>query len=589
MPDPALFAKNMVKVLVQSQKLVSAFLKSEAQSRDPKVVDPFNLGGAFTELLARLLSDPRKLVEAQLDLWQSHVSLWQQTMSRILGREGTVTPLIAPPPGDKRFKDEAWEQNEIFDFIKQSYLLTARWLQNTTAEVQGLDDKTKKKLEFHIKQFADAIAPTNFVLTNPEVLRATINENGENLVRGLKHVLEDLERGKGKLLIRQTDTSAFKLGVNVATTPGKLIFRNALIEVIQYDPTTETVYERPLLIFPAFINKFYILDLNEKKSFVKWAVAQGFTVFIVSWVNPDTTLARKTFEDYMREGVNAALEAVEKATGIKEINTAGYCVGGTMLAATAAYNAKMGNTRIASATCFAAQVDFTEAGDLLVFVDDAQLDALKTQMEAAGGVLPAANMYQTFNMLRSNDLVWSYVVNNYLLGRDPFPFDLLYWNSDQTCLPIALHMFYLREFYQANHLATGELVLDGARINLSDVTAPMYLQSCKEDHIAPARSVYKGTKLFGGSVRFVVAGSGHIAGVINPPALNKYQYWTNEQTQAGFEDWWSGAVEHPGSWWNDWVEWIRPLSGPQVPKRIPGDGTLEVIEDAPGSYVKATT
>ncbi len=584
-PDPALFTKNMIRVLVQSQKLVGQFLKSQAESRDPAVVDPFNIGGAFTELLGRLLSDPRKLVHAQLDLWQSYVNLWQHTMSRIMG-DPSAQPLIAPAPGDKRFKDTAWEENEIFDFIKQSYLLTARWLQSTVADVEGLDNKTHKKIEFHIKQFADAIAPTNFVLTNPEVLRATIEENGDNLVRGLKHVLEDLERGKGKLMIRQTDPNAFRLGENVAVTPGKVVFRNELIELIQYQPTTESVYERPLLIFPAFINKYYILDLNPEKSFVKWAVEQGLTVFIVSWVNPDARLARKSFEDYMREGVIAAIDAVEIATGVSKINTAGYCVGGTLLSASLAYNAQTSDERIASATCFAAQVDYTEAGDLLVFIDDAQLESLRAQMEAAGGFLPAANMFATFNMLRSNDLIWSYVVNNYLLGREPFPFDLLYWNSDQTRLPIAIHLFYLRELYKENKLATGRLQLDGKTINLKDVKAPVYLQSCKEDHIAPARSVFKGLSLFGGPVRFVVAGSGHIAGVINPPKHNKYQYWINDTPAGTYDEWWKGVKEHPGSWWTDWIEWVKPLSGPQVGRRIPGDGALKVIEDAPGSYVR---
>jgi polyhydroxyalkanoate synthase len=448
------------------------------------------------------------------------------------------------------------------------------------------DPETKKRVEFYTKQFADAIAPTNFIMTNPEVLRTTLQSNGENLVKGLDNLLEDLERGHGELSIRQS-ADAFTLGKNIALTPGKVIFRNEMLELLQYEPTTAEVYERPLLIFPPWINKFYILDLRPENSFIKWLTAEGYTVFVASWVNPDKRLAQKTFEDYMREGIFAALDAVEQATGVRDPNVVGYCIGGTLLASTLATMAATGGVdRVHSATFWAAQVDFSEAGDLTVFVDEAQLDAMHQQMEAAGGLLEGKKMATTFNMLRANDLIWSFVINNYMLGKQPMPFDLLYWNSDTTRMPEKMHLFYLRECYKNNALARGEMVLGGQRLDVTKVTIPVYLQSAREDHIAPFRSVYKATKLFKGPIRFILAGSGHIAGVINPPAAKKYQYWTNDTLPEKVEDWQAGAVEHPGSWWPDWNAWLSKLSGPKVPARKPGDGKLQPLGDAPGSYVK---
>jgi polyhydroxyalkanoate synthase len=585
MPDPAELARNMVTVLGQCQQLLGDYLKRQAEAAHPPELDPFNVGGAFTQLLSRMITHPRKIIESQLGLWHDHMNLWHGMTRRILGE--TVEPIIKPAPGDKRFRYSEWEDNEIFDFIKQSYLLTAKWLQTTVADVEGLDAVSRKKVEFYTKQFADAIAPTNFLLTNPEVLRTTLAENGKNLVRGLSNVLEDLERGDGHLAIRHTDMNAFEVGRNLALSPGKVVFRNDVIELLQFEPATETVFRTPLLIFPPWINKYYILDLNPQKSFIKWASEQGITVFVVSWVNPDARAAQKSFADYMQEGVFAALDAVEKATGERQVNAIGYCIGGTLLGTTLAYMAKKHDDRIKSATFFAAQVDFTEAGDLSIFVDDAQLEILKKQMEAAGGFLPSSAMFQTFNMLRANDLVWSYVVNNYLLGRDPFPFDLLFWNSDQTRMPAALHLYYLRNFYKENRLAAGTLEILGERLKLSDVKIPVYLQSSKEDHIAPCGSVFKSTQLFAGPVRFIVAGSGHIAGVINPPEMKKYQYWTNDQKVPSLDAWWEGATETPGSWWPDWLAWLTPLSGDRVPARKPGEAALKPLGDAPGTYVRS--
>ncbi|HLY04922.1 MAG TPA: class I poly(R)-hydroxyalkanoic acid synthase [Rhizomicrobium sp.] len=581
--DPGEFARNMVHVGIQSQRLLGDFLQNQATKFGSEPFDPLNLGGAFMDLLRGMVADPAAIMEAQFALWRDYMNLWERTARRMMG--GETEPVVTPAANDKRFRDKEWQENQIFDFIKQSYLLTANWLQSTVASVEGLDPKSRRRIEFYTKQFADAIAPTNFVLTNPEVLRATLKSNGENLVRGLDNLLEDLDRGDGQLSIRQT-TDAFKVGENIATAPGKVVFRNALIELLQFEPTTKEVYERPLLIFPPWINKFYILDLRPENSFIRWAVAQGYTVFVASWVNPDAKLAKKSFEDYMREGIFAALDAVTDATGVKDPNVIGYCIGGTLLTATLAYMATKNDHRIHSATFFAAQADFSEAGDLQVFIDDVQLEALEQQMDASGGILEGRKMATTFNMLRANDLIWSFVVNNYLLGRDPVPFDLLYWNSDTTRMPEATHLFYLREFYKNNALAKGKLELGGVKLDLSKIKVPFYLQSAREDHIAPYRSVYKTTQLVSGPVRFILAGSGHIAGVINPPTAKKYQYWTNDKLPAKVEDWIAGAKEHPGSWWPDWEKWLAPLSGKKVPARKPGDGKLKPLGDAPGTYVK---
>jgi polyhydroxyalkanoate synthase subunit PhaC len=596
--DPAEFARNMMQVGQQSQRLIADFVKRQSAkgSGGAGPLDPLNLTGTFTALLKSMAANPGVIMEAQFQLWRDYMGLWEQTAHRMMG--GASKPVVAPGAGDKRFKDKDWEENQVFDFIKQSYLLTANWMQETVAKVDGdLDIKMRKRIEFYTKQFADAIAPTNFVMTNPEVLRTTLQSNGQNLVKGLNNLLEDLDGETGQLSIRQS-ADAFKIGENIATAPGKVVFRNKLIELLQFDPTTEKVHEKPLLIFPPWINKFYILDLRAENSFIRWAVGQGYTVFVASWVNPDRELAQKTFQDYMREGIFAGLDAVRDATGVQKINTIGYCIGGTLLSATLAYMAATGDDRVNSATFFAAQADFSEAGDLQIFIDDEQLESMQQTMEAAGGVLEGKKMGTTFNMLRANDLIWSFVVSNYLLGKEPAPFDLLYWNSDTTRMPEATHMFYLREFYKNNALAQGKMTFGDVTLDLHKVKVPVYLQSAKDDHIAPFRSVYKSTGLFGGPVRFIIAGSGHIAGVINPPSAKKYQFWTNDSAGAGtdgkikgpypatIEEWQAGTVEHPGSWWGDWDQWLSKLSGKKIAARVPGDGKLKVLGDAPGDYVK---
>jgi polyhydroxyalkanoate synthase len=567
----------------KSQELVADFLKRHTNDEGLGMASPMAIGAAFFEMTARMMADPSRLVQAQLSLWNDYMTLWQRTAQRFLG--GPAEPMIEPLQGDRRFRDAAWDNNTLFDYIKQSYLLTARWLQNTVREVEGIDARTARKVDFYTRQFVDALAPSNFVMTNPEVLRATIESRGENLLQGLKNLLDDLERGKGRLAIKMTDMNAFRIGENIAVTPGKVVFQNDLIQLIQYTPTTEKAQRRPLLIMPPWINKFYILDLRPNNSFIRWAVEQGHTVFVISWVNPDQHLAAKTFADYMREGPLAALDAIEMATGEREANVIGYCLGGTLLACTLAYMAAKRDSRIKSATFLVTMVDFAEAGELSVFIDEEQLSSLEERMNAKG-YLEGRDMATTFNMLRANDLIWSFVVNNYLLGKSPFPFDLLYWNADSTRMPAAMHSFYLRNMYQENLLVKpGGISLDGVPIDLGKVKTPAFILSTREDHIAPWRSTYAATRLYKGPVKFVLAASGHIAGVVNPPGA-KYGHWENDKNPPTPEEWLASATQHPDSWWPLWERWIARYSGGEVPARQPGDGKLKPIEDAPGSYVK---
>jgi polyhydroxyalkanoate synthase len=581
--DAAEWSHQIADIAARSERLVADFLDRQAAPDGLGLAAPLSIGAAFFEMTARMMADPAQLVQAQMSLWNDYMSLWQRTAQRFLGAAGE--PMIAPSPGDRRFRDKAWDDNTLFDFIKQSYLLTARWLQRTVRDVEGMDEHTARKVDFYTRQFVDALAPSNFLLTNPEVLRATIETRGENLLNGLKNLLDDLERGKGRPAIRMTDMSAFRLGENIAVTPGQVVYQNDLMQLIQYEPTTATVKRRPLLIIPPWINKFYILDLRPDNSFVRWAVAQGHTLFMISWVNPDERLAAKTFDDYLREGPLAALAAIEAATGEREANVVGYCLGGTLLAATLATMAARRDRRIKSATYLATMVDFAEAGELSVFIDEEQLSALEQRMNAKG-YLEGREMATTFNLLRANDLIWSFVVNNYLLGKSPFPFDLLYWNADSTRMPAAMHSFYLRNMYQENLLVRpGGITLDGVPIDLGRIRTASFLLSTRDDHIAPWRSTYAATQLYKGPVKFVLSASGHIAGVVNPPD-SKYGHWQNEATPPSAEEWFAGAVEEPGSWWPVWQRWVERYGGGDVPARRPGDGKLTPREDAPGSYVK---
>lgn len=585
-PDFERLAANTSLILENATKAMTAMLKPLQQGKPPaalsdEVSDAVRTLGKVAEYW---ISDPRRAMQAQTAINTKFVEIWGNAFRRMTGE--AVAPVIPADPRDKRFADPEWKESPLFDFLRQSYQMTVDWAQDLVARHEALDELTRAKAAFYVRQIAAALAPSNFLGTNPELLRATFKEDGENLVRGLRMLAEDIEAGKGALKLRQSDSTKFKLGVNMAVTPGKVVFRNDLIELIQYEPTTPQVYKRPLLIVPPWINKFYILDLNAEKSFIKWAVGQGLTVFVISWVNPDARHADKGFEEYMREGVFTALDTIEVATGERHVTSIGYCVGGTLLATTLAYMAATGDDRIDSVTFFTTQVDFTDPGDLKVFTDDVMIKGVEAQM-AEHGFLDGSRMANAFNMLRPNDLIWSYVVNNYLKGQAPTPFDLLTWNSDSTRMTRANHSFYLRECYLANNLAKGKMVVGGVTLDLRAITIPVYELAAKEDHIAPARSAYNGAKLLGGAVRFVMAGSGHIAGVVNPPGPKpKYQYWTGDAPDAPFEEWVKAAKETPGSWWPNWIEWIVAQAPEQVPARTPGGGKLEPLADAPGDYVR---
>ena len=530
-------------------------------------------------------ADPQRAVETQARLGRSYLDLFARASHRLAGEP--AEPVAKPDPRDKRFSDPEWSSNQYFDFLKQAYLITADWAKHLVRDAAELDPAVRQRADFYMRQIVSAMSPSNFILTNPELLRTTFSQNAENLVRGTHMLAEDIEAGGGELKIRQSDPASFEVGRNLAITPGKVIYQNDLMQLIQYAPATGEVLKRPLLIVPPWINKYYVLDLTPDKSFIKWCVDRGLTVFVISWVNPDARLADKGFADYMREGPLQALDAIGEATGEDRVNVVGYCVGGTLLAVALAYMAAKGDRRAASATFLAAQVDFSQAGDLKVFAaTEEQVTAVEREM-AERGYLEGAKMATVFNMLRSDDLVWPYVINNYLKGEAPFPFDLLYWNSDATRMPAANHSFYLRNCYLENNIPKGKVQIDGVTIDLSRIEIPIYNIATREDHIAPAKSVYLGSSYFGGPVRFVLSGSGHIAGIVNPPAKKKYQYWTGGAPRGDdLEGWIATATEHPGSWWPDWLAWLKAQDATEVPARLPGGDKLTPIEDAPGSYVK---
>ena len=530
-----------------------------------------------------LFPDPAKLAQQQVELWTDGMAIWQ----RALGIDGGKTELAEKADRDKRFNAPQWQDNPLFDMIRQSYLLVSERMLGSVDAIDGVDDRQREKLRFLTKSFVDAMSPSNFAMTNPLVLEKALETKGESLLKGLENMLRDVSKGQ----LTHTNAEAFEIGRNIAMTPGKVVKRTALYELIQYSPTTDEVHETPLVIFPPWINRYYILDLNPKKSFIRWAVEQGLTVFVVSWKSADDSLAETTLDDYVLHGQIDAIDTIRDLLGVESVHTIGYCVAGTTLACTLALLAGRGEAeKVASATFFTAQVDFSEAGDLNLFIADETLQLIE-QMSAEKGYMDGRYMAATFNMLRGRDLIWNYVTNNYLLGEDYPPFDLLHWNGDTTNLPGKWHQAYLRDFYRDNKLVTpGGINIDGVPIDLRRVTTPTYVQAGREDHIAPAQSVWKITGHFRGPVRFVLAGSGHIAGVINPPEAQKYQYWTNEAEVATLDEFVAGATETKGSWWPDWIRWIGASSQTMVPAkgaRMPGGGKMAAIEDAPGSYVKA--
>jgi len=584
-PDFTALSQNLARMVEQGGKAAAAYFRPIEDGRAnndmaDQVEDAVKTLGHVAE---HWLSDPSRAMEAQTKISGDILQLWAHTLRKMSGED--TQPVRAPDPGDKRFADPEWTKNPIYDFLAQAYMITNDWANDLITRADTLHPIEREKAQFYLRQIAGAVSPSNFIATNPELLRTTLEQSGENLVRGMQMLAEDIEAGHGQLKIRQSDASKFELGRDMAATPGKVIFRNDLMELIQYAPSTETVYKRPLLICPPWINKFYVLDLNPEKSFIRWCVAQGLTVYVISWVNPDERQASKSFEDYMREGILTALDKIEETSGEKHVTAIGYCVGGTLLAIASAWMAATGDDRIDSLTFLTTQVDFTDAGELKLFVDQVRIKAIEEKMKETG-YLEGSKMATAFNMLRPNELIWNYVVNNYLKGKEPMPFDLLVWNSDSTRMPAANHSFYLRNCYLENNLTQGRLDFGGVRLDLKKVTIPVYHLAAKEDHIAPARSVYTGAAYFGGEVRYVLAGSGHIAGVVNPAAKPKYQYWSGPAVAGSFDDWMAKATETPGTWWNDWISWINAQAPERVPAREPGGGKLDPLCDAPGEYVR---
>lgn len=574
-------AKEMQENFKQVEEIMAGFSKAHEGMQ----LDPFNLKQAYSAWMEAVTQNPEKLIETNMAFWQKSMELTQQAMQSFMSGQ-PAAKVFEAPKSDRRFSHEDWENKPAFDVIKQTYLLVSDWTRKVVASAEGLDDHTAERVKFFTERSLDAMSPTNFALTNPAVLEKIRNTKGANLVHGLKNMLEDLEAGNGQLRIRMTDTKAFKLGENVAVTPGKVVFQNKMFQLIQYTPSTEKVLKRPLLIVPPWINKFYILDLQPKNSMLKWLVDQGHTVYVMSWVNPDETYVDTGFEDYIHAVINA-MDAVQYDSGESELNMIGYCIGGTLLSSTLAYLKHQGDTRVKSATFFTTMLDFSEPGELGVFIDEAQISTLEAQMQEQG-YMDGSTMSGAFNLLRANDLIWSFYVNNYLLGNDPRPFDLLYWNSDSTRMPVKMHSWYLRNLYKDNKLCQPKaLSVDGVELDLGTIDVPACFISTIEDHIAPWKSTYSGARLFGGDVRFILGGSGHIAGIVNPPAANKYNYRVSNELPESADTWLANTQVNAGSWWPEWDSWVRALANnEQVDARQPGVGKLAAIENAPGTYVK---
>jgi polyhydroxyalkanoate synthase len=569
-------------VMGRAQQMMLEHVAAQAGEMQSKAAEAAGPAAAMQWPGASLWTDPAQIAKAQAELWTQGLDIWQRAM----GLGGAEPSRIAEAADkDKRFNAPQWRDNPLFDMIRQSYLMISDRLLGSVDALDGVDEKQREKLRFATRAFVDAMSPSNFALTNPQVLERTLETRGENLLKGLEHMLRDL--GKGQLT--HTDSEAFEVGRNIATTPGKVIKRTPLYELIQYSPTTDEVFETPVVIFPPWINRFYILDLNPKKSFIRWAVEQGLTVFMVSWKSADESLAAITMDDYVLAQIDA-VDTIRGVLGVEAVHTIGYCVAGTKMAATLALLEARGEAaKVASATFFTAQVDFSEAGDLNLFLGDEQMQLIG-QLSGDKGYMDGRYMAATFNLLRGRDLIWNYVTNNYLMGEDYPPFDLLHWNGDTTNLPAKWHQAYLKQLYRENKLVEpGGISIAGTPIDLGTVSTPSYVQAGREDHIAPPQSVWKITHHFKGPLRFVLAGSGHIAGVVNPPDAQKYQYWTNDAKVGSLEEFVAGATETKGSWWPDWIRWIEGISADKVfaiGPRVAGEGKLAAIEDAPGSYVK---
>ncbi|MGB0934478.1 MAG: PHA/PHB synthase family protein [Alphaproteobacteria bacterium] len=584
-----MITKDMLTLSEHMQKAFSGL--SEMQDNAPQHPESFlnflSIGEAFFSASMDIFDHPESFIEATERLTKDSLSLWNVTFQRFQDFESDNQPVIAPSSGDKRFKNKIWNQDPSFDFLKQSYLLYARWVNDIIDQSDVLTDDQVRKVRFYSKQMVDAFAPNNFALTNPDVLTQTLSSNGENLLRGFAKFLEDFEQGRNILNIENADANAFKIGENIATTPGKVIYRNELMELIQYCPSTEKVFRVPLLIVPAWINKYYIFDLQDENSLVKWLVSKGFTVFIISWVNPDGRHIGTTFEDYMTEGPLAAAEVIKAITGEPQINVAGYCLGGILLSTMMGYLGRDAEHAFKSVSLLTTLIDFSKAGELLLFTDQDHFKYLEKQVMATG-YLDGATMSATFNMLRANDLIWSAFINNYLMAKDPPQFDLLYWNADATNLPGDMFKFYVREMFQENNMQKpGGISIFGQPVDLTKVSLPSFVLGTREDHIAPWESTYPATQLFEGACKFVLSGSGHVAGVINPPKAEKYGFWTNNEAPEDPQVWLEQATHHAGSWWNEWNHWLQGHSLDMIDaeERNPESNARKALAEAPGEYV----
>lgn len=573
MPDTQKTPQEFYHALTQQYQ---DFFKGFASHQGLEMLTQFT--HAWEAWLQQTQKDPNAWSDLLLQYQQNHVKLWLSLWG-FPAKEGEA-PVIAAKPTDRRFSAKEWQENPVFDYLKQSYLLAAEFL-TKAAEATSLDEENKKKLKFYTRYYIDAMSPSNFALTNPEVMQLALETRGQSLVDGLKNLLADLEKGH----ISMTDESVFELGKNLATTPGAVVYQNELFQLIQYRPTTETVLDRPLLIVPPCINKYYILDLKEENSLVKYAVEQGNTVFMISWVNPDKELGNYSWEDYLTQGIFKAFEVVKHITHAEKINTASWCIGGTLLASALAV--KHTDPSIASATYFTTLLDFSEPGELGIFIDEVQIARRESQLKYTQ-LLSGKDLALTFSMLRANDLIWSYVVQNYLKGQTPPPFDILYWNSDPTNLPAKMYSDYIRNMYMDNQLIQpNALTLCGVPVNLRNIKVPSYFVSTLEDHIAPWRTTFTSVKLFNGPIEFVLGASGHIAGVINPPAKKKRNYWINGQLTQDADHWFSTAQSQPGSWWPHWQHWLKNQGGAATPApKTLGHADYPILEPAPGSYVK---
>jgi polyhydroxyalkanoate synthase len=551
---------------------------TERSSQQPNPLDPLGLGAATLDVWKAMLSNPEALAQAQSNV----ANAWLRFAARP-AMEEKGKHIVEPAPGDTRWKHSAWAENPVLDAIKEAYLLTSKALMDAI-EGADVDNDTKQRVRFFAKQFCDAMSPTNLAFLNPAVIEETVRTKGENLERGYRNLLQDLRNNEGRLTM--VDKSAFRVGANVAATPGSVVFRNALMELIQYDATTPTVHQRPLVIIPPWINKYYILDLQEKNSFIKHAVDNGITTFVVSWKNPDPSMADVEMEDYLDLGALTAARVASAITGTEDVNIVGYCIGGTLVSMMLAYLARTEEVLANAVTFLATLTDFSNAGDLRAFLSPETVAYIEDMMSEQG-VLQGSQMADTFNMLRANDLIWNVAVNRYLLGKDAPAFDLLYWNSDVTRIPKNTHSYYLRNMYLENNLVKPDVLkAKGEPLDLHRIQNQVYSVATVEDHITPWRAVYRMTQLFSGPVRFALGHSGHIAGIINPPSAHKGHWFSNEVNPPAPDDWLASAQKHEGSWWPDWIAWLSERSGEQIPapKQVGSEG-FPPLTPAPGTYV----